>query len=61
MKKEKDLDVAILGIKLGIIAIIIYLCVKVVSMFFPISPFFVGVVYLFIASVLFYFLLKIKG
>ncbi|MFA4960665.1 MAG: hypothetical protein WC548_03290 [Candidatus Pacearchaeota archaeon] len=63
MKKNKqsEFEVAILGIRLGIIAIIVSLCIEIISNSTIISIDLKNLIYLIMAAVLFYFALKIKS
>ena len=60
---DKNLKYSLLGIKIALIAIIVQLCSGAISMFLGstiVPPFVIGIIYLALAIVLFYFLIKIK-
>jgi hypothetical protein len=63
MGNDKNLNYAIAGIKVGIIAMIINFIVEAISLFLPnttIPPFTIGIFYFDIALILIIFLLKIE-
>jgi len=63
-KSVSELGIAIAGIRVGIVAIIIALCVEIISLSLPniswITPNFISSVYLVMAVILIYMAWKIK-